>query len=46
MPLSLTFFKALSLKQLPIYLRQHITESSALGTFERRRVILLNYKGH
>jgi len=34
-PLLLTFFKTLSLKRLPIYLRQHAAESSALGIFKR-----------
>ena len=32
--LLLTFLKALSLERLPVYLRQHATEGSALGMFE------------
>ena len=43
--LLLTFLKALSLERLPIYLRQHAAEGSALGIFERRRTILLGSKG-
>jgi len=38
--LLLTFLKALSLKRLPIYLRQHAAEGSALEMFERRHTIL------
>jgi len=30
---------------LPIYLRQHATEGSALGMFEHRRTILLGSRG-
>ena len=44
--LLLTFLKALSLKQLLMYLRQHATKGSALGTFKRWRVALLGSKGH
>jgi len=44
--LSLTFLKALSLERLLVYLRQHAAKGSALGTFERRRAILLGFKGH
>ena len=43
--LLLTFLKALSLKRLPIYLRQHAAEGSALGMFERRRTALLGSGG-
>jgi len=42
--LLLTFFKALSLKYLPIYLRQYAIKGSALGTFKYLRVILLKFK--
>ena len=44
--LLLTFLKALSLKQLPIYLRQHAIEGSALGMFKRRYTILSDSRGH
>jgi hypothetical protein len=40
--LSLTFLKALSLKRLPVYLRQYAAEGSALGMFERRRAVSAN----
>ena len=43
--LLLTFIKALSLKRLPIYLRQYAAEGSTLGIFERRRTILLGSGG-
>ena len=44
--LLLTFFKALSLQRLLIYLRQYIIEGSALKIFKRRRTILLGSEGH
>jgi len=37
--LLLTFLKALSLKQLPVYLCQHATEGSALGMFKYLRAV-------
>ena len=43
--LLLTFFKALSLKQLLIYLRQHTTEGSALGMFKRWRAASSGFRG-
>jgi len=43
---SLTFLKALSLKQLLVYLRQHATKGSALGTFKRRRATSSGSRGH
>jgi hypothetical protein len=43
--LLLTFLKALSFKQLPIYLHQYTVESSALGMFKYQRAILLGSKG-
>jgi len=45
MPLLLTFFKALSLKQLLIYLRQHAAKNSALGMFKCQRIASLGSKG-
>jgi len=44
-PLLLTFLKALSLKQLPIYLHQYTMEGSALGMFKCRYTALLGSKG-
>ena len=43
--LSLTFLKALSLKQLPVYLRQYATEGSALGMFKCWCTALLGFRG-
>jgi len=44
--LSLTFLKALSLKRLLVYLRQHAIKGSALGTFKCRRAALSGFRGH
>ena len=44
--LLLTLPKALSLKQLLIYLRQHAAEGSALGIFKYRHAVLLGSRGH
>ena len=43
--LLLTFLKALSLEQLPIYLHQHATKGSALGIFKHQYTILLDFRG-
>jgi hypothetical protein len=41
----LTFLKALSLEQLPIYLRQYAVEGSALGMFKCWCTALLGFRG-
>jgi hypothetical protein len=43
--LLLTFLKALSLKRLPVYLRQHAIESSTLGMFKYQHTVLLGSGG-